>query len=90
MKIAIYGAGSLGILPLAARKHRLLRASMLQDLEKGKKCEIEAINGSILLCALKEGIAVPYNNRVVEVVRNIENGKFKPEPGNIRFFEDLL
>lgn len=29
------------------KPHRLLRASMLQDLEKGKPCEIDAINGAV-------------------------------------------
>jgi 2-dehydropantoate 2-reductase len=38
---------SFFIIPLAIRKHRDLRAIMLQVLEKGKKCEIDAINGVI-------------------------------------------
>lgn len=80
---------ALAILPLAARKHKLLRASMLQDLEKGKKCEIEAINGIVSACSAKYGIETPYNDMVVEIVRKIEKGELKPGPGNIRFFEDL-
>ncbi|MDR3292822.1 MAG: 2-dehydropantoate 2-reductase, partial [Clostridiales bacterium] len=33
------------LIPIAMKKHRLLKASMLQDLQKGKPCEIDAING---------------------------------------------
>ena len=37
-------AFSLFIIPIAIRKHAKLKASMLQDLEKGKLTEVEAIN----------------------------------------------
>ena len=37
------------LIPISIKKHRLLKASMLQDLEKGRKCEIDAING--VVCA---------------------------------------
>ena len=45
---------SLMIIPLAIKKHAKLKASMLQDLEKGKKTEVDYINGSI--CDMGEDI----------------------------------
>jgi len=80
---------SFAILPFAVKKHRFVRASMLQDLEKGKKCEIDAINGILCTCARKVGLPTPYNDRVVELVHKIENGELKPSSDNIRFFYGL-
>ena len=35
------------ILPIAMKKHRDIEPSMLQDLKRGKPCEIDAINGIV-------------------------------------------
>ena len=51
------------------------RASMLQDLEKGKKCEIKMINGVVSEAAKKVGIPTPYCDAVVKIVSEIEEGK---------------
>lgn len=77
------------IIPLAIKKHRLLKASMLQDLEKGKKCEIDAINGILSEYGKKVGFATPHNDKVVEIVKRIENKELKPSWENLRFFEEL-
>ena len=37
---------SFFIIPIAIRKHAGLKASMLQDIERGKKTEVDAINGA--------------------------------------------
>jgi 2-dehydropantoate 2-reductase len=67
--------------------HRGLRASMLQDLEKGRKCEIGAINGAV--CALGDRVNVdtPVNDRVAERVRGIEDGRSRPTFDNINLFD---
>lgn len=56
--------------------HRLLRASMLQDLEKGYKCEVDAINGVISAQGRNTGIATPVNDQVVQIIKGIENGQY--------------
>ena len=56
--------------------HRLLRASMLQDLEKGYKCEVDAINGVISAQGRNTGIATPVNDQVVQIIKEIENGQY--------------
>lgn len=68
------------------KPHRLLRASMLQDLEKGKPCEIDAINGAVCRTAARCGIATPYNDAIVAIIREIENGKAKPGFENLSRF----
>jgi 2-dehydropantoate 2-reductase len=77
------------IIPLAIKKHRLLKASMLQDLEKGKKCEIDAINGVVSAYGKKVTVPTPFNDRVVEIIRGFENGIDHPGWENISRFDDL-
>ena len=52
--------------------HVKLKASMLQDLEKGVKCEIDYINGVVCRQGRKLGLATPYNDKVVELVKSSE------------------
>ncbi len=75
---------SFMIIPIAIKKHKLLKSSMLQDLSKGKKCEIEAINGVVCSYGDKVGIETPINDRIVEIVKEIESGMLKPEWENIQ------
>ncbi len=45
------------------------RSSMLQDLERGRRTEIDAINGEIVTRAERRGIPVPWNRLMVRLVR---------------------
>ncbi len=77
---------SFMIIPIAIKKHALLKASMLQDIEHGKKTEIDFINGIVSAYGRKHGIATPYNDKVVEIVHGIEDGKYKPSTENVKLF----
>lgn len=63
--------------------HRSLRASMLQDLEKGKNCEIDSINGAIVKWAARHSFATPVNAQVVQIIKDIEKGTRTPCRSNI-------
>jgi len=67
--------------------HKLLKASMLQDIEKGLKTEIDAINGVVSESGKKVGIATPINDKVVEIVKRIETGKMKTVFDNLSMFD---
>ena len=58
--------------------HRQLRASMLQDLDRGVRTEIDAINGVICETGRRHGVATPVNDEVVAVVHDAEAGKVRP------------
>lgn len=60
-------------------KHRALKASMLQDLEKGIPCEIDYINGLVSKKGREHGIDTPYNDLIVELVRDAESKKIVPD-----------
>ena len=66
--------------------HRLLKASMLQDLEKGLRCEIDAINGTVSSWGKVVGVPTPVNDKVVELIKSFETGKNKPAFGNLEKF----
>ena len=74
------------IIPIAIRKHALLRASMLQDLEKGKLTEVDAINGVVSAFGRKVGCPTPMNDKVVEIVHRIEKGELKPQFASLKLF----
>ncbi len=70
---------------------RLLRASMLQDLEKKRKTEIDYINGVVPQMAQGKGIATPFNDLVVAQVRAAEDSGTVPDfETNLQAFRDLL
>ena len=78
---------SFFIIPIAIRKHAKLKASMLQDLEKGKLTEVDAINGSVSDYGRKVGFPTPANDRVVDIIHKIEKGELKPGFDNLKFFK---
>ncbi len=52
------------------------RASMLQDIQAGRKTEIDALNGAISRYARELGITTPYNDLLTNLI------KFKEKPQN--------
>ena len=79
-------AFSFFIIPIAIRKHAKLKASMLQDLEKGKLTEVDAINGAVSDYGRRVGYPTPMNDRVVEIIHRIEKGELKPDFSNLKYF----
>jgi 2-dehydropantoate 2-reductase len=59
---------------MVGRKYKGLKSSTLQSLKRGRKTEIDFLNGYVVDVAAKAGIDVPLNRRVVEMIREIEAG----------------
>jgi 2-dehydropantoate 2-reductase len=83
---ALKRAFSFFIIPIAIRKHAKLKASMLQDLEKGKLTEVDAINGAVSDYGRRVGCPTPMNDMVVEIIHRIEKGELKPDFSNLKYF----
>ena len=88
-KGSIKKAISFFIIPIAIRKHAKLKASMLQDLEKGKLTEVDAINGAVSDYGRKVGCPTPMNDKVVEIIHRIEQGQLKPSIENLQYFKTV-
>lgn len=54
------------------------KASMLQDLERGLKTEVDVINGAVVDKGREYGVETPVNARVVELMHGMERGERKP------------
>lgn len=54
------------------------KASMLQDVEQSRPTEIDVINGAISEAGRRLGIATPYNNTMVWMVRSLEETFKRP------------
>ena len=78
------------LIPIAMKKHRAIVPSMLQDIRAGKPCEVDAINGVVCDFGRKLGVPTPINDRIVEVIRKVQEGQLKAQAANIRLFDDLL
>jgi len=71
------------LIPIAMKQHRNIRASMLYDIKRGKKCEIEAINGVVAKFGRKFGVPTPVNDKVIEIIGRIEAGELRPAFSNL-------
>lgn len=67
--------------------HKLLKASMLQDIEKGRKTEINEINGLVVRIGKELGVATPLNETIVSIVNKIERKELKPTLTNLSLFK---
>src|SRR5262249_28161872 len=59
------------------------RPSRGQDILKGGRTEIEAMNGYIARKGAEAGVPAPSHVRIAEIVTRIERGELKPSPSLI-------
>ncbi|MDD6174986.1 MAG: 2-dehydropantoate 2-reductase [Firmicutes bacterium] len=79
---------SFMIIPIAIKKHAALKASMLQDLEKGKLTEVGSINGAVCAAGRASGTPTPFNDTVVRLIHEMEQGTRSPGFQNLSEFPD--
>ena len=65
-------------LEVAMRQAGATKASMLQDLERGIKTEVDVINGAVVDKGGEYGVDTPLNARVVEMMHAMERGERRP------------
>jgi 2-dehydropantoate 2-reductase len=59
------------------------RPSMGQDMAKGRRTEIEFLNGFVVREGEKAGIHARANERLVDIVKKVERGELKQDPRHI-------
>ncbi|SDB72671.1 ketopantoate reductase family protein [Belnapia rosea] len=59
------------------------RPSMGQDMVKGRRTEIEFINGFIVDKAKEVGLPTPANAALTDIVKRVERGELSPDPKHI-------
>ena len=63
--------------------------TILQDWMKGRRSEVENINGLVASTHRDYGARAPVNEAVVEVAHRIETGELKPGMANLGVMLDL-
>jgi 2-dehydropantoate 2-reductase len=57
--------------------------TVLHDWLKGRRSEVDEINGLVVAEAARLGLEAPVNATLVEVAHRIERGELRPGPGNL-------
>jgi len=78
---------ALNVIRMVWGPHRGLVASMLQDLRKGIPCEVETLNGYLSRKSAEAGVPTPVNDKVAEIIRGIEAGKYPLSFDNLDMIE---
>jgi 2-dehydropantoate 2-reductase len=65
-------------LEVAMQQAGATKASMLQDLERDLKTEVDVINGGVVEKGQEYGVETPLNSRVVDLVHSMERGERRP------------
>jgi 2-dehydropantoate 2-reductase len=75
------------LVQLAGRRYGRAKPSMLQSLERGRKTEIDYLNGYVVEQAKRAGVSTPVNAALVRMIKEIELGERSIDRKNL---DDLL
>ena len=70
------------LIPTAGSNPRgdIQRPSMAQDIIKGRRTEIDAMNGFVAAKGAAVGVAAPSHAKLAQIVTKVERGELKPSP----------
>ena len=74
------------VLPFAMKKHKKLVSGMLKDVQNGRRCEIDFVNGAVVKAGQAVGVETPFNAQIVQLVHEIEDGLCEITYKNADFF----
>jgi 2-dehydropantoate 2-reductase len=63
--------------------------TVLQDWMKGRRSEVDDLNGLVVDEATKHGSSARVNRAIVELAHRIERGQLKPAMGNLELLNEL-
>jgi 2-dehydropantoate 2-reductase len=66
------------------------RPSFLQDVMKGRRTEVDALNGWVCEQGRKVGVPTPFNDAVVKLIHAHGVGTLKPDPNNLEPLARML
>jgi 2-dehydropantoate 2-reductase len=71
-------------------KYRRLKSSSLVSLERGRRTEIEFLNGYVERRGRDLGVPTPVNSQIAALVREIEQGSRPVSPANLALADPRL
>ena len=63
------------------------RPSLAQDVMKGRRTEVDDLNGYVVRKGGEVGVPTPVNEAIVEVTKRVETGELKPSLSNLKHIE---
>ena len=66
------------------------RASLLQDVLKGRKTEVDFLNGYVAARAKEVGVPAPANEAVTALIKRVEAGELAPAASNLELISQEL
>jgi 2-dehydropantoate 2-reductase len=66
------------------------KVAPLQDWQKGRRGEVDDINGLVVSGQRELGGRAPVNEKLVEFAHQVERGELKPDPANAALLRSLL
>jgi len=79
----VYGEIDAALTPKEGGSARNWRASMAQDAIKGRRSEIDYMNGLVVDKGREVGVPTPVSSAVVGLMREVDAGTRKPAPEHI-------
>lgn len=66
------------------------RPSMLQDVMKSRRTEIEFLNGYVAARGDVVGVDTPFCDGIVDIVKRVERGELSTDAANLRPLQDMI
>ena len=66
------------------------RPSMLQDVMKSRRTEIEFLNGYVAARGDVVGVDTPFCDGIVDIVKRVERGELSTDAANLRPLQDMV
>jgi 2-dehydropantoate 2-reductase len=80
----------LGDMAASARHLAGGRPSMLQDVMRGRRTEVDYLNGQVVEQGRRVGVKTPFNEAIVRLVREHGVGTLRPDPRNLEPLTRML
>ena len=66
------------------------RPSLLQDVMRGRRTEVQHLDGYVSEQGRKVNVPTPFNDKVVELITRVPPGTLKPDPRNLEPLVTML
>jgi len=64
--------------------------TVLQDWMKGRRSEVDELNGLVAREAARLKLSAPVNTAITELAHRIERGRLKPAKTNLKLLHDMV
>jgi 2-dehydropantoate 2-reductase len=78
------------IMQIGFSKNGAIKPSMWQDIEKGRRTEVDFVNGYVVRKGQEVHVKTPANELVIRLVHEIEDGRKSPDIKNLVEYKNIV